>query len=160
MATIAVAGLTAFGTAVAQATDYTFIDDDGSNDSGGSPTSWQNSNNWSPQGVPGSAVTATFGLISPCNGDPPVSASVTEASCTVSGLSLNAGATLTLAGANFRGTTQVTFNGNGHPSNATVPVLSDTQLRVAVPAGATSGTATVASLAGKATTAQAVTISP
>jgi uncharacterized protein (TIGR03437 family) len=49
------------------------------------------------------------------------------------------GATIVILGNNLKGTTRVTFNG----TPATFTVVSPTEIKAVVPAGATSGTITV-----------------
>lgn len=81
--------------------------------------------------------------------DPPVVASFTP-------LQGAAGATVTINGQNFTGASAVQFNG----AAAAFTVLSATQIRTAVPAGATSGPITVVSSNGAGSSSTAFTVIP
>jgi len=61
---------------------------------------------------------------------------------------------VTLTGTGFTGTTAVKFNG----TSATYTVLSDTAISTSVPTGATSGTLTVTTPLGTATSASSFTV--
>src|SRR5205807_163843 len=64
------------------------------------------------------------------------------------------GTSVTISGTNFTGATAVAFNG----TSATFTVTSDTTIRATVPAGATSGTLSVTTPGGTATSAGSFTV--
>jgi len=66
-----------------------------------------------------------------------------------------AGATITLTGTNFTGTTGVSINGT---AATTFWATSDTQLNVKIPSGATSGPITVTNTAGTTSSASSLTV--
>jgi hypothetical protein len=66
------------------------------------------------------------------------------------------GTNVTIAGANFTGTTSVTFGG----TSAAFTVVSDTALSATVPGGATTGTIAVTTPGGTATSTTAFTVTP
>jgi hypothetical protein len=110
--------------------------------------------------VPSSATSGTIAVTAP--GGTATSATaftVTPPAPTISSFaptSGTVGTNVTIAGANFTGTTSVTFGG----TSAAFTVVSDTALSATVPSGASSGLIAVTTPGGTATSANAFTVTP
>ena len=97
--------------------------------------------------VPGGATTGSVVVATPGGPSNGLLFTVVPAAPTLAGISPSSspvGTTVVLTGTNLTGATAVSFNGTG----ATFTVNSATQLTALVPAGATSGPVTVATLGG------------
>jgi hypothetical protein len=108
--------------------------------------------------VPAGAATGPVSVTTPGGtATSPGSFTVTASAPTISGFSPTsgkAGTAVTIAGTGFTGASSVKFNGKA----ATFTVVSSTQISTKVPAGAKTGTISVATPAGTATSAQKFTV--
>ena len=109
-----------------------------------------------PQGAPSGKVTIVTPVGTATSAD---SLTVVHAPAitSFSPSAATTGATLTIAGSNLGGVTDVVFTGDAH---ATPTAVSATSLKVTVPAGALRGVVEVVDAAGNATSANEFKVAP